>query len=132
MPPRLTNVLAALSVAASRDEYQAAEGRLGMPLDRLSSIRDDPALEADASGLTPSEVREWLARLPVRPDEEATVAWVADRIGARMTFGAFASNVDDLWFPAMDDIIVLLDSREALDVLILDHEERITFSQVNA
>lgn len=132
MPPRLTNVLAALAVEASRGEYQAADDRLGMSLGRLPGIRREPAAEVNGSGLMPSEVRQWLARLPARPDEEAAVVWVADRIGARMTFGTFVSNLDDLWFPAMDDVVVLLDSREALDVLILDHEERITFSHVDA
>lgn len=125
-------MLAALAVEASRDEYQAAEDQFGMLLDRLAGIRSESAVEADGSDLTPSQIREWLARLPVRPDEEARVLWVADRIGARMPFAAFVSNVDDLWFPAQDDVVVLLDSREALDVLVLDHEERFTFSHVVA
>jgi hypothetical protein len=132
VPPRLTDVLTALTVEASRDEYQAAEDRLGISSGRLPGIRSEPAAEVDGSGLTPSQVREWLARLPVRPDEEASVIWVADRIGARMTFRTFVSNFDDLWFPAMDDVVVLLDSRQALDVLVLDHEERITLSRVIA
>jgi hypothetical protein len=42
----------------------------------------------------------------------------------------FVTNFDDLWFPAMDDVVVLLDSGGALHVLVLDHEERITFSRV--
>ncbi len=99
---------------------------------RLTDVLTALAAEVDASDLTPSQVRQWLAGLPVGLDEEASVVWVADRIGARMTFGAFVSNFDDLWFPAMDDVVVLLDSRQALDVLVLDHEERITFSRVNA
>lgn len=126
------SVLAGLAVEAGRDEYEAAEERLGRSLRGLPDIRRESAVEVDASDLMPSEVREWLARLPVRPDEDASVVRVADRVGARMTFGVFVEHFDDLWFPAMDDVVVLLGSNEALNVLVLDHEERITFSGVVA
>ena len=130
MPPNLKDVLAALAVEAGRDEYEAAEGRLGRSIRGLPDIRRESTVELDASDLTPSEVREWLAGLSARPDEDASVVWVADRVGARMPFGVFVGNFDDLWFPAMDDVVVLLDSGQGLDVLVLDHEERITFSHV--
>ena len=48
-----------------------------------------------------------------------------------MSFETFAANVDDLWFPAMDDIVSVLHSNSSLMVLVLDHEELITLSSVN-
>ena len=48
-----------------------------------------------------------------------------------MSFEIFAANVDDLWFPAMDDIVCVSPSGNQLVVLVLDHEELITFSTVN-
>jgi hypothetical protein len=61
---------------------------------------------------------------------ELLVAWAADRLGAQMSFETFTANVDDLWFPAMDDIICVLHSGNQLMVLVLDHEEVITLSSI--
>lgn len=69
-------------------------------------------------------------RLPIGQDAELHVAWVADRIGALMSFEKFATNIDDLWFPAMDDIVCVLRSDSNLTVLVLDHEELITLSSM--
>ena len=49
-----------------------------------------------------------------------------------MSFDKFAANVDDLWFPGMDDIVSVLPSGSNLLVLVLDHEELITLSSVNS
>jgi hypothetical protein len=48
-----------------------------------------------------------------------------------MSFAAFASNVSDLWFPAMDDIVCVLRSAGSLAVPVFDHDELITLSSVN-
>ena len=49
-----------------------------------------------------------------------------------MSFETFANNIDDLWFPSMDDIVSVLHSDSNLMVLVLDHEELITLSSVNS
>jgi hypothetical protein len=48
-----------------------------------------------------------------------------------MSFETFAANIDDLWFPAMDDVVSVLRSGSNLMVLVLDHEELITLSSAN-
>jgi hypothetical protein len=131
MPPQLTAVLAALAVEASPGEFTAVESLLGGSFSRLAEIRRDPVAKIDAVDLTCQEVRDWLSGLPIEQDAELHVAWIADRLGARMSFEKFAANVDDLWFPAMDDIVSVLDSGGQLMVLVLDHEELITLSRVN-
>jgi hypothetical protein len=132
MPPSLKSVLASLEIEPSRDECEAVENRLPGSFAGLVAIRRESVVEVDASELVPSEIRDWLASLPIRGDAAVQVAWIADRLGAKMSFATFADNVDDLWFPAMDDIVVLLDTAGVLDVLVLDHEERFTLSRVTA
>jgi hypothetical protein len=81
--------------------------------------------------MAPREIRDWLLGLPVGREAVLRVAWVADGLGASMSFGTFTANVDDLWFPAMDDIVAVLHSGSRLMVFVLDHEELITVSSVN-
>jgi hypothetical protein len=131
MPPRLGAVLAELGVGASPGEFAALESLLGGSWSGLSDVRGDAAASVDAADLTSGEVTEWLSGLPVGPGVELHVAWVADRIGAQMSLETFAANIGDLWFPAMDDVVCVLHSGGNRMVLVLDHEELITFSSVN-
>jgi hypothetical protein len=132
MPPRLSAVLAALAVEASPGEFTAVESFLGGSFSGLAEIRRNPIAKIDAVDLTREEIRDWLSGLPIGPHAELHIAWIADRLGARMSFETFAANVDDLWFPAMDDIVSVLHSDSNLMVLVLDHEELITLSSVNS
>ena|ERR1700730_1995162 len=131
MPPKLGAVLAALAIEASPGEFAAVESLLGGSFSGLAEIRRNPVAKIDAVDLTSQEVRDWLSGLPIEEHAELHVAWIADRLGARMSFETFAANVDDLWFPAMDDIVSVLQSDSSLMVLVLDHEELITLSSVN-
>lgn len=130
MPPKLTAVLAALAVEASFREFTDVESLLGGSFSGLAEIRRDSIAKVNAVDLTGQEVRDWLSELPIGQHAELHVAWIADRLGARMRFDTFAANVDDLWFPAMDDIVSVLHSGSQLMVLVLDHEEIITLSSV--
>jgi hypothetical protein len=131
MPPKLGAVLAALAIEASPGEFADVESLLGGSFSGLAEIRRNPVAKIDAVDLTSQEVRDWLSGLPIGEHAELHVAWIADRLGARMSFETFAANVDDLWFPAMDDIVSVLQSDSSLMVLVLDHEELITLSSVN-
>ena len=131
MPPKLTAALGALAIEASPDEFAAVESLLGGAFSGLAEIRRSPTARIDAVDLTSQEVKDWLSGLPIGPHDELRVAWIADRLGARMSFETFADNVDDLWFPAVDDIVSVLYSGSNLMVLVLDHEEVITLSTMN-
>jgi hypothetical protein len=124
-------MLAALAVEASPAEFAAVESLLGGSFSGLAEIRRIPVAEINTTDLTAQEVREWLSGLPIGQHAELHVAWIADRLGARINFETFVANVDDLWFPAMDDIVAVLHSGSQLMVLVLDHEELITLSSVN-
>jgi hypothetical protein len=131
MPPKLTAVLATLAVEASSGEFAAVESFLGGSFSRLAEIRRNPVAKIDAVDLTSQEIRDWLSELPIGRHAELHVAWIADRLGARMSFETFTANVDDLWFPAMDDVVSVLHSGSDLMVLVLDHEELITLSSAD-
>src|ERR1700734_813858 len=105
MPPKLTAVLAALAVEASPGEFAAVEGLLGGSFSGLAGIRRNPVAKINAVDLTGQETKDWLSELPIEPHAELHVAWIADRLGAQMSFETFANNIDDLWFPSMDDIV---------------------------
>ena len=99
MPPELTAALAALAVQASPDDFAAAERLLGGSFSGLADIRRNPVAMIDAAELTSDEITDRLSGLPIGPDAELHVAWIAERLGARMSFATFAANVGDLWFP---------------------------------
>ena len=131
MPPRLTTVLAALEIEASPSEYAAVERSLGGSFSRISEIRLNPVEKIDAVDLTGQEIRSWLTGLPIGPQTKLHVAWIADRLGARMSFEDFVANFDDFWYPAMDDIVAVLYLDEKPMFLVLDHEELFTLSILN-
>jgi hypothetical protein len=131
MPPRLSAALAAVGVEASAGEFAAVESLMGGSFSGLSEAGRDPAARIDAAGPTSGEIRDWLSGLPIGQHAELRVAWMAHRLGARMSFETFAANIDDLWFPAMDDVVCLPHSDGHRMVLVLDHEELITFSSVS-
>ena len=131
MPPELTATLDSLAVQAGPGEFTAVENLLGGTFLPIAEIRRNAVAEINATSLTFQEVRDWLSGLPVGGHAELRVAWIAERIGARMSFGAFAAHIDDLWFPAVDDIVALLHADGDLMVLVLDHEELITLSILN-
>ena len=124
--------LAALAVEASPSEFAAVESLLGGSFSGLAQMRRNPVAKINAVDLTGQEIRDWLSELPIGPHAELHVAWIADRLGAQMSFETFATNIDDLWFPAMDDIVSVLHSDSHLMALVLDHEELITLSSVNS
>jgi hypothetical protein len=78
------------------------------------------------------EVRDQQSGLPIGQDAELHVAWIAERLGTRMSFATFAANADDPWFYAMDDIACVLYSDSQLLVVVLDHEELTTLSRLGA
>jgi hypothetical protein len=128
MPPQLTTVLAALAIEASPDEYTAVESLLGGSFSALAQIRCGAFANLDATTLVGGEIGDWLAALPIEPHAELRAAWIAHGLGARLDLSALAANIEDLWFPATDDIVCVLDRGGDLLVLVLDHEEHITLS----
>ncbi|WMX46169.1 hypothetical protein RGF97_16810 [Streptomyces roseicoloratus] len=51
-------------------------------------------------------------------------AWPADQVAARVTGAQLISAIGDLWYPAMDDLVIIDLQEGSISVLVLDHEER--------
>lgn len=133
MPPGLTETLAALAVEPTHDVYQSVMDEIGGSCERLSRTRRQAFVQVDASEFDVASLRSWLTDLAgISADAIVRVAWTADRVGVEMRFGDFADRVDDLWYPAMDDVVAVLDRGRHLDVLLIDHEERITLTRTHA
>ncbi|MFC7973697.1 MULTISPECIES: hypothetical protein [Streptomyces] len=126
MPPRLRATLTALGAPpdpTALEEIVRAVGGSWAELDRLRRTAGRPV---DVSGTTEAELRAYLSsQLPYSTGVVKT-AWPADGITTRMTAERLLSSLDDLWYPAMDDLVVLHEDANGTSVLVLDHEERLT------
>ncbi|MFE6455889.1 hypothetical protein ACFVP0_00260 [Streptomyces cinereoruber] len=126
MPPRLRATLTALGAPpdpAALEEIVRAFGGSWAELDRLRRTAGTPV---DVSGATEAELRAHLTyQLPCSTGVVKT-AWPADGIATRMTAERLISSIDDLWYPATDDLVVLHEDADGTSVLVLDHEERLT------
>ncbi|WP_030206479.1 hypothetical protein [Streptomyces bikiniensis] len=126
MPPRLRATLTALGTPpdpAALEEVVRAIGGSWAELDRLRRTASTPV---DVSGTTEAGLRSHLAsQLPCSTGVVKT-AWPADGIATRMTAERLVSSIDDLWYPATDDLVVLHEGADGTSVLVLDHEERLT------
>jgi hypothetical protein len=59
---------------------------------------------------------------------QVTVAWPAEATAMRMRFDQFADHFDDLWYPSQDDVVVVAERVGAVEILLLDHEEKFAYS----
>jgi hypothetical protein len=80
----------------------------------------------DATHLIPSEIGDWLSTQGLG-NELVKVCWPYDREVAVMSVSDFVENLDDLWYPSADDVVVLPTSERF--VLYLDHEEQVFLSR---
>ncbi|MFC7928631.1 hypothetical protein [Streptomyces cinereoruber] len=126
MPPRLRATLTALGTPpdpAALEEVVRAIGGSWAELDRLRRTASTPV---DVSGTTEAGLRSHLtSQLPCSTGAVKT-AWPADGIATRMTTERLVSSIDDLRYPATDDLVVLHEGADGTSVLVLDHEERLT------
>lgn len=123
MPPKLSEHLEQLSAEALAVTLADA-ARLGGVDPRIltDEARRRVLAELDASDADPEQVRSWLSALPYGAEQPVLVAWPADRTAARMSYDTFVARFDDLWYPAMDDVVVFSGDPGG-PVLMLDHEE---------
>ncbi|MGW9447930.1 hypothetical protein [Streptomyces sp. NPDC055632] len=126
MPPRLRATLTSLGTPpdpTALDEIVRAVGGSWAELDRLRRTAGTPV---DVSGMTEAELRARLAAQLPNGGGVVKTAWPADGIAARMTAARLITSIDDLWYPATDDLVVLHEGADGTSVLVLDHEERLT------
>ncbi|MFF4838780.1 hypothetical protein [Streptomyces collinus] len=57
--------------------------------------------------------------------QDVIIAWPADGLAARAAYRDVLERRDDLWYPSMDDLMIIDGCVGARRVLLLDHEERL-------
>lgn len=130
MPPKLAQALDRLGALASNSVYDMALELLGGSLSAVQSIRSNATDRLDVSDAAESDMATWLLSHHTSPGVEILAVWLADRVGAKMKAADFAGHVGDLWYPSMDDVLLLTDDHEFLRILVLDHEELFTYSRM--
>lgn len=83
----------------------------------------------DLSEAAVSELRTAVEARLQGAAESVLAAWPADRVAARIRVALLLQSIDDLWYPAMDDLVVLTDEPEPT-VVVLDHEEQLTSTRI--
>ncbi|MFG1795384.1 hypothetical protein [Nocardia sp. NPDC049149] len=125
----LAEVLATLGAVADRTGFDRLLARVG-GLHTVCELLSTSETVIDVGEWEPEAVREWLRALPIAECEQVVVAWPADATAARMRFEQFADCFDLLWFPAQDDVLVVAEKVGAVEVLVLDHEERFAYARM--
>ncbi|MFD3991910.1 hypothetical protein [Streptomyces sp. NPDC058583] len=130
MPPKLASTLEALGAESSPEMFDEFVRSIGGSLSDLVRIRHDAEGQTDLSEATVPELR---AALEVRlqgAGETVLAAWPADRVAARLHVALLLQSIDDLWYPAMDDLVVVFTDESEVTVVILDHEEQLTRTRI--
>ncbi|MFI9746713.1 hypothetical protein [Streptomyces sp. NPDC052494] len=130
MPPKLTSTLAALGAENDPDLLVEAMRVIGGSWSELPQVRRSAETTTDVSDMTASALQTCLAA--ALDDFRSTVvaAWPADRVAARVSAEKLITAIDDLWYPAMDDLVVISAAGDHTTVLVLDHEEQLTITRL--
>lgn len=125
MPPRLMGLLENLGCRASSELHAHALDLLGGSFDAVRQLQRDSSSLVDVSDLDEDDVRQWLFALPVDVSSLVLVMWPAERIAAEVPFSVLVDRYDDLWYPSIDDVVVVWPGG---GLLLMDHEERFSFA----
>ncbi len=87
----------------------------------LADSADGPAEAADLSDLDSDAQREAVSRVGQGWTGDVVAMLPADSAGITLDWLELVTHLDDLWFPASDDLVVLHPNGEFLTV---SHEER--------
>lgn len=124
MPPKLLGLLERLGCRASSELHARALDFLGGSFDSVRQLQRNSLALVDVSDLVEDDVRRWLLALPVDVSSLVQVIWPADHIAAEVPFSVLVERYDGLWYPSMDDVVVVWSDG---GLLLMDHEERFFF-----
>ncbi|MFF5502827.1 hypothetical protein [Streptomyces roseolus] len=133
MPPGLTEKLAAMGLRPDPSTLERVIDLIGGSWCELPRLRSNAHLHMDVSEADDDELRSALSLLLAESSGLLNVAWPTDRVAAEMTVSSLLDSIDDLWYPAMDDLVVLeVSSADDRLMIVLDHEERLTCTRLAA
>ncbi|MEU2236937.1 hypothetical protein [Streptomyces vietnamensis] len=130
MPPKLTSTLATLGTENDPELLEEALRVIGGSWAELPRVRLSAETTIDVSEMAESALQVCLATFLGDPRSPLIVTWPADRVAARLTSEKLISAIDDLWYPAMDDLVVISTAGDHVTVLVLDHEEELTVTRL--
>ncbi|MFB7278439.1 hypothetical protein ACFCZV_15115 [Streptomyces hydrogenans] len=131
MPPGLTKTLTQMGLRPDPGALERAMELIGGSWGELSRLRSDAHLNMDVSEADGDELRSVLSLWLAESSGVLIVAWPTDRVATEMPVSSLLDSIDDLWYPAMDDLVVLeVSSMGERLVLVLDHEERLTCTRL--
>ncbi|MFD8644054.1 hypothetical protein ACFV14_27585 [Streptomyces zaomyceticus] len=129
MPPELVGTLEALGAESSPEMFDEFVRAIGGSLSALARMRRNAEGRTDLSEATVPELRTAVEGRLQGAGESVLAAWPADRVAARLPVALLLQSLDDLWYPAMDDLVVITHGPE-LTVVVLDHEEQLTCTRI--
>ncbi len=125
MPPGLTNTLTSICSPVTQEMFHAVMDTVGGSLVELErAIRTNGSC-VDVSDSSAEELRSIMSRAFQDAEKEVTALWAADHVAVRATYRVLLRHIDDLYYPGMDDLLIIEESRGVRCVLFLDHEERL-------
>ncbi|MEU7070637.1 hypothetical protein AB0B30_08710 [Streptomyces narbonensis] len=130
MPPKLSSTLAALGADSDPDLLEEAVRVLGGSWAELARVRRAAEATTDVSEMSESDLRACLATALSGTSAPVIAVWPTDRAAAGITTESLITAIDDLWYPAMDDLVVIAGTGDHTTVLVLDHEERMTVTRL--
>jgi len=131
MPPGLTKQLTEMGLRSDPLALERVMELIGGSWGELPRLRGDAHLRIDMSEADSDELRSVLTLWLAESSGCLIAAWPNDRVAAEMTVTALLDSIDDLWYPAMDDLIVLeVSATDERLMIVLDHEERLTCTRL--
>ncbi|MFI8910920.1 hypothetical protein ACIGW4_04780 [Streptomyces sp. NPDC053513] len=96
----------------------------------LPRVRRSAEAATDVSEMTESALQVCLAEALGDLPSTLIAVWPADRVAAGLTSEELITAIDDLWYPSMDDLVVISTAGDHTTVLVLDHEEQLTVTRL--
>jgi hypothetical protein len=132
MPPNLRGTLLSLGVGESANRFDEFIRLIGGSVENISTFRQAENFAKDLEDCTIGEIQETLGVLLEEASGPVLAAWPSEGVAARIPARSLVGAIGDLWYPSMDDLVVVWSSASRFVIVVLDHEERITRSVISA
>src|SRR2546423_1224660 len=131
MPPHLDEVVERLGGESVRAFYEEAVSNAGGLARLIRQVNEVGDRRLDGTDSTMADVDAWLAELPIDGESKVTVLWPFNRLAVSIPYRVFKECFENLWQPSSDDVVVIGRAGDALNILLIDHEEQFTFAGVD-
>lgn len=125
MPPGLKNTLASLDTHGTPEAFRAVVESVGGSLEEMERALRLSGSCMDVSDLSLEGLRGVMSRTFPDTDRVVMALWPSDGIGAKVNLGDLLEHIDDLYYPGMDDLLIIEEGQGVQILLLLDHEERL-------